>query len=78
MEGNEVYLRILMQGMMAQTFFSTDGKIWERVGPKYYFSWNARYFATFYPGLFAGQSLQNPTPGRAEFDYFHYTPEDRW
>jgi len=77
-EPKEVCLRIDMKGQIAQAYFRVDGRSWEPLGPAYYFTWNSRYFATFYPGLFAGQNIPNPTPGCAEFDYFHYTPEDRW
>jgi beta-xylosidase len=77
MPKNDAYLRIDLEGLVAQCFFSEDNVHWMRAGPDLVIPWQDGYFTTFHPGLFAGETLETHSPGYADFDYFHIENQER-
>ena len=61
--------------MVAQCSFSMDNVTWTRLGPGWpafnVIPWQDGYFTAFHPGLFAGETVETPSAGYADFDYFH-------
>jgi len=77
----EVYLKIDMEGMVAQCSFSMDNVTWTRLGPGWpafnVIPWQDGYFTAFHPGLFSGETVETPSAGYADFDYFHMENYER-
>jgi beta-xylosidase len=74
---SEVYLKIDVEGLVAQCSFSEDNVTWRRLGPDFDIPWQEGYFTAFHPGLFAGETVETHAPGYADFDYFHMENYER-
>jgi beta-xylosidase len=74
---SEVYLKIDVEGLVAQCSFSEDNVTWTRLGPDFVIPWQEGYFTAFHPGLFAGETVETHAPGYADFDYFHMENYER-
>ena len=73
----DVYLKIDVDGLLAQCLFSEDNLHWERLGPNLVIPWQDGYFTAFHPGLFAGQTVETLPPGYADFDYIRMENHER-
>ena len=74
---NEVYVKIDVEGLVAKCFFSEDNIGWTPLGPGYVIPWQDGYFTTFHPGFFSGETVESPSHGYADFDYFHMENHER-
>jgi beta-xylosidase len=74
-DNNSICLKINMNGLEAEAFYSYDGKSWKKLGGEYGFNWEKgmewnRYWTSFMPAIFSGSKILNPGSGEAYFDYF--------